>query len=484
MHLDFKSRLSLWHLVCVAIILAVVAFISDWALARLVRQQVDSALFALATREIADIDRAPDEPLRIHEARPGTAPPSFERLDKFVQIVTLDGEAMARSATLGTVRLPLSARAEASIRRGKTIYETVEDFGAEPIRMISMPLRIGSARYAVQVAGSLDDARATMRAARWLFLYVAVAILAAVATTGALLARRALLPIDHIVTQARRIGESSLAERLPHPGMPDEIGRLVDTLNDMLERIQKSFEVQRHFTADASHELMSPLSRLRAELEVTLRRPRSIAEYEESLRSCLEEVERLSWLTEELLSLARLDSGEGREAATEPAPLAPIVEKAMQRLEEEARRSHVTMVLKPTCEVSVRASPTVVGVAVGNVLHNAVKFCGDGGRVSVNVDIDGAEALVEVSDTGPGVDAEEIPLIFERFHRGSGPRAAGAPGVGLGLAICRALIERQGGRISVASTLGRGATFAIRLPIALAPRGPERRGHELAADAG
>jgi two-component system OmpR family sensor kinase len=473
MHLDFKTRLSLWHLVCVALILAVAAFISDWALARLVREQVDSALLALADQEVAAIQRAPAEPLRIHEAPPGTARPSFERLDKFVQIVTPDGEALARSATLGTAKLPLSARARESLRRKEILYETVETFGGEePIRMISVPLRVGAGHFGVQVAGSLDDARAIAHAARWLFLGVAAAILAAVAATGALLARRALVPIDHIVTQARRIGEASLAERLPHPGMSDEIGRLVDTLNDMLERIQKSFEVQRHFTADASHELMSPLSRLRAELEVTLRRPRDIAEYEEALRSCLEEVERLSWLTEELLSLARLDSGEGREAATEPALLAPIVEKAMQRLEDEARRSHVTMVLEPPAAVSVTASPTVVGVAVGNVLHNAVKFCGAGGRVSVNVDVDGQDAIVEVADTGPGLVPEEIPLIFERFHRGSGPRAAGAPGVGLGLAICRALVERQGGRISVTSTPGRGATFALRLPVARAARAP------------
>src|SRR5262249_26124182 len=228
-----------------------------------------------------------------------------------------------------------------------------------------------------------------------------------------------------------------------------------------------------------SHELMSPLSRLRAELEVTLRRPRNIAEYEESLRSCLEEVERLSWLTEELLSLARLDSGEGGDPRTEPALLAPIVEKAMQRLEDEARRSHVTLVLEPRSSVSVTASPAVVSVAVSNVLHNAVKFCGTGGRVSVNVDVDGRDAVVEVSDTGPGVMPEEMPLIFERFHRGSGPRAAGAPPGGPpapvlpppapppgGPPSCRALVERQGGRISVASTPGRGATFAIRLPVA------------------
>jgi two-component system, OmpR family, sensor kinase len=466
MHLDFKTRLSLWHLVSVALILTVAAFISHWALARLVRQQLDSALLALANEEIVAIQQAPHEPLRIHEALPGTARPSFERLDKFVQIVTADGDALARSATLGTARLPLSARTQESVRRGEAVYETVEDFDEEPIRMLSVPLRVGAGLYAVQVAGSLDDARAIMHAARWLFLGIAVAILAAVAATGALLARRALRPIDRIVTQARRIGESSLAARLPHSGTADEIGRLVDTLNDMLGRIEQSFEVQRNFTADASHELMSPLSRLRAELEVTLRRHRDVAEYEESLRSCLEEVERLSWLTEELLSLARLDSGEGRETSAEPAPLSPLVEKAMHQLEDQARRSHVSVALNSYSPVSVKAPPTVVSVALSNVLENAVKFCGAGGRVTVEVDIDGQDAVVAVSDTGPGVRPDEIPLIFERFHRGSAPRASGTPGVGLGLAICRALIERQGGRISVTSTPGKGATFSIRLPVA------------------
>src|SRR5207245_6695155 len=121
-----------------------------------------------------------------------------------------------------------------------------------------------------------------------------------------------------IVRRARRIGETSLSERLPHPGSRDEIGRLVDTLNEMLARIERSFEVQRRFTADASHELRSPLSRLRAELEVTLRRPRTPMEYEETLRSCLDEVQRVQGLIEELLGLARID------ARQEPEPAKPI----------------------------------------------------------------------------------------------------------------------------------------------------------------
>jgi two-component system, OmpR family, sensor kinase len=464
-HLTIKTRLVLWHSLWVVVILTVAAWISDWALAGIMREQIDHALLGVARHEIAMITRAPHEPLHIHEAAPRTTGPSFERLDKFVQITALDGAPIARSHTLGTARLPLHEATQERLRRGKAVYESVEDFGEEPIRMVSVPLSIGGARYAVQVAMSLDDARFVIRAARWLFLIVATAILTAIVVTGGLLARRALLPIDRVVTRARRIGESSLAERLPHPGTGDEIARLVETLNDMLARIERSFELQRRFTADASHELMSPLSRLRAELEVTLRRPRDPREYEETLRSCLEEVERLSGLTEELLGLARLDAGEGTDVATTTLPLAPIVEEAVQRFVNQASRRGVTLIAEPSPPLTVKAAPGAASLAVANIVDNAVKFSSPGGHVTVKAFAEGDEGVVAVTDGGPGVPQDEIPLLFERFYRGSAARVSEAPGIGLGLAISRMLIERQGGRISVDSMPGKGATFTIRLPI-------------------
>ncbi len=466
MHLGFKARLSLWHIVVVALILALAALGSNWALSRLVRGQVDEALVALARTEAAAIAADAGQPVHIHETPPGTGTPSFVRLDKFVQIVALDGRVVARSGTLGTARLPTPTSLRERVRAGEAVFQTVEDFGEEPIRMVSLPITAAAEAYVVQVATSLDDARAVLRAARWLFLVIALAILGAVVATGALLARRALRPIDEIVRQARRIGESSLAERLPHPRSQDEIGRLVETLNDMLARIEQSFEVQRRFTADASHELRSPLSRLRAELEVTLRRPRDRTEYEEALRSCLEEVERLSWLTEELLGLARLDAGEGRQVPGGAVPLTPLVEEAVRRLTPEAERRDIALVAKPCPPLSVKAAPGAASLAVANVLDNAVKFSPAGGRVTVSVFAEGGEAVVTVADTGPGVLPDEIPRLFERFHRGSAARSAEAPGIGLGLAISRALVEGQGGWISVESSPGEGATFSIRLPLA------------------
>jgi two-component system OmpR family sensor kinase len=463
----FKTRLVLWHMAVAALILAVAAAAAQWALSRAVlRTIIDDAILALAESEAAALLAEPTGPIRIHEMAPGTAPPSFVRLDKFVQILDLDGRVVARSATLGTARLPTPPALLARLRAGEALFETRHDFGEEPIRIVSLPVPAGAPRYAVQVAMSLDDAYVVLRTARWLFLGLSLTILTGIGLTGALLARRALRPIDRIVTTARRLGEGSLAERLPHPGTRDEVGRLVATLNDMLARIEQGVEAQRRFTADASHELRSPLSRLRAELEVTLRRPRERGEYEEALRSCLEEVERLSRLTDELLVLARLDAADGREPAGPPVPLGPILDDALRRLAPEADRRGIALTVDPAPPLAVRAASSAVGLVITNLLDNAVKFSPPGSRVRIGVTAAGDEAVLSVSDAGPGISAEELPRLFQRFHRGHAARATDAPGVGLGLAICQTLVERNGGRIAVENPPDGGATFRVHLPLA------------------
>jgi len=463
--LTLKRRVFVRHVVAVGLILAMASLGADWAFSRMVLGQVDQALLDLALAEANATTADLSHPLHIHEMSPGTAPPSFPRLDKFIQFVDLDSRIIARSANLGTARLPTSASLLAKLRTGEKAFETLNDFGGEPVRLISVPLQIGDHVYAIQVATSLDDANATLRLARILFLAMSTGILGAVVLTGAILARTVLRPIDRIVARARVIGESALAERLPHPGTQDEMARLVETLNDMLARIERSFEAQRRFTADASHELRSPLSRLRAELEVTLRRARERAEYEETLRSCLSEVERLSHLTDELLMLARLDAG-GSSGAPRSVDLISILHEAVKLLGPEALRRNVALVTDIPPELAVKVAPAAVSHVVANVLDNAVKFSPLGGDVTIGVAIEGSSAVVAVSNSGPGIPEDELPRLFERFYRGSAARHMEAPGVGLGLAICRALVEGQGGRISVNSAIDSGVTFTIRLPLA------------------
>ena len=466
MHLNLKARAVLLQMAAVGLILAVASLGANWVFSRMVLGQFDHSLLELFQTEASALLAEPGGPPHVHEMAPGAGPPSFPRLDKFIQIVDLEGQVVARSANLGSVRLPTSPGLLEQLRAGEQVLETLHDFGDEPVRMLSAPIKVGGTLYAIQIAGSLDDASTALHSARLLFLISSAAILGAVGVAGALLAWAILRPIDRIVGRAREIGASALAERLPHPGGRDEMARLVETLNEMLGRIEQVFEAQRRFTADASHELRSPLSRLRAELEVTLRRPRNRAEYEEALQSCLSEVERLSRLTEELLTLARLDAGEAAEIPIQSTPLPLILEDVVTRMATDALRRNVKIVLEAPADLTINVAPSTAALIVANVLDNAVKFSPPGGEVRVRASVEDGAVMVSVSDSGPGVTEEEIPRLFERFYRGSAARRTEVPGTGLGLAICRILAESQGGAVSVSRGAGGGAVVRVRLPLA------------------
>ena len=203
------------------------------------------------------------------------------------------------------------------------------------------------------------------------------------------------------------------------------------------------------------------------ELEVTLRRRRDIGEYEDTLRSCLEKVERLAILTKELLTLARLDAEQGRAAPPSVVPLGPLLDAAVRRLASEAEKRHVSIALQPSSalSLSVRCAEGLADLVFTNVLDNAVKFSPPGGQVVVDAAAEGSDVIVGVADSGPGIPAEEIPRVFERFYRGRTARANDRTGFGLGLAISQAVVRHHGGEMSVESAPGGGATFRVRLPV-------------------
>jgi two-component system OmpR family sensor kinase len=461
---SFRRRLALVHLAVMLPVLAVAALAAYWGLSRTAHGQLDAALLALAETEAGMLLQSPGQPVRVHDAQPGPWPPSFARLDRLVQVVDARGEVLARSANLGNARLPVSAPLLQKLSSAGPVFDTLQGYGEEPVRLVSLPVRAGGELRVVQVAGSLDDVNHVLEAAGLLFLALGLALMLAVASAGALLTRRVFGAIDDVVQQARRIGEASLDERLPHPGTRDEIGCLVDTLNAMLGRLEQAFEGQRRFTADASHELRSPLSRLRTELEVALRRPRDPVEYVDALRSCVEEVQRLTVLVDELLMLARLDA---RQPVAEVGTVAldRLVHAAVQRLQGHARERHVELVAEPTPHVVARIGHGAADLVLANLLDNALKFSTPGGRVTVSLSADAQVACLSVADTGPGIAAGELPHLFERFFRGSAARAGVAPGVGLGLALSQAMVQAHGGHIEAANRPGGGALFTVRLPL-------------------
>ncbi|WP_369685547.1 ATP-binding protein [Pseudacidovorax intermedius] len=466
--LSFRRRLAMVHFAVVSLVMAVVAAVGIWAFSTDLRGDLDDAILALAELESGMLAVAePGTPAVVHEAARNRGP-SYARVDRLVQVVDKDGQVVARSANMGSATLPVPADLRAQLVGGGPLYEDLERFAGEPTRVVSVPVPNRPDLMAVQVAASLEDLNHAVASAGVMMLLLTVVLILALGIAGELLTRRVFNAIDDIVEQARRIGQRNLASRLPHPGVPDEIGRLVDTLNEMLDRLERGIEAQRNFTADASHELRSPLSRLRAELEIALRRPRDAASYVETLHSALDEVESLTLLVEELLVLARLDAGQER-GEMESLSLADLVRETMRRMAPVARQRQVVLTVSEGADVQAVSARVPVQLALTNLIDNAIKYSPQGGAVNVSLlaDATAREAIVRVTDDGPGIEPSDLPHLFERFYRGARAREAAA-GLGLGLSLAQAVMHAHGARLEAGNAPGGGARFDLRLPMVAA----------------
>jgi two-component system OmpR family sensor kinase len=459
-----RLRLAVWHAVVVTAILGTTGIVADTLLSRAIQQQLDASLVALAETEAASALDDPSGAIHLHATGSSRGRTPLGTLDKLAQLLDADGRVLERNAALGERTLPAGPGVLDRLRRSEVVIETAELRPGELVRIASLPIEVGGTfRYTVQVGASLAPQRTFLRMARLVIVTAGAAVLTAVIVVGLGLARSALRPVDALIRGARRIGRGPLTERLPEPRTEDEIGRLATTLNEMLGRVAQVVEAERRFTTDAAHELRSPLSRLRADLEIALRRSRTAAEYEEVLRSALEEAVGLSTLAEDLLTLARLD------AAGPPAAAAVPLDEAVAGLVEprrlEAKERGLTLQLELAARRQVRVSAHDLTQLVRNLVDNAFKYSPPGSRVTVRTASEDGAAVLVVSDTGPGIPAKDLPYVFERFYRGAG-RATEAAGVGLGLAICRAVTEAHGGRIEAQSGPGAGTTIVVRLPLA------------------
>jgi len=466
MRFGYRARLAGWHAIVLGLILGLSVVILDWTVHRIVFDQIDAALLHAAQSVGAEIaEEGPTSPVDVLSIKPvGRLRWSFRPI---IQVVDSGGRLV--TVVGADAPLPIDAAQLKKVVRGKIVFQTVATAESKALRVAALRASHGQVIYAVEVAHALDDVHRVLARIRWLLVAAALAILLAILATDFVLTRQVLRPIDAIVQRARRLTAANLTEPLPHPGEPGEVARLVETLNAMLERIRESVEVQRRFTTDAAHELRSPLTRLRTEIEVTMRRPRVVDEYRATLAAALEEIERLGALVESLLTLARLDAGEGHHTVIGRTQLAPMLEAVVGRVTPIAARRGVLLRIAPdVTEVVVDVAPGILDVAIGNIVDNAVKFSSAGTTVELNTAITATEVFVTVADTGPGIPADELPHVFERFFRGKSARAMGTSGVGLGLAIAQTLVQRQGGTVDIDSKPGAGTAVTIRLPLTVA----------------
>jgi len=470
--LTFRARLTVWYVSATGILLALTAAGLVFALGRIAQRRFDTALWMLGAAEAENaaaslnrrgIDRPDAETVSNTRYREILG---YERgpLEKYVTIVDDAGRVADMTDNLASP-LPADPRLVARCLAGETIYQTVEVKGVGRVRVVYMPVRGLSVPHPFVVIVGLPES--FVAGEMWRFnLLVVLAVVTLLLLTGAsamLLAERAIRPLERVATAAEMIGALNLQERLPEPHTRDHIGRLVGVFNRMLARLEVSFAAQRRFTSRAAHELRTPLTILKGEAQVALRQRRTVKEYEDLLRSSLEETDKLIQIIDDLLLLARYEGGES-DIPRERVGLHEVVRKVAEDLRPLAEKRGIDLGVE-TEELFVEGDASAVERLVCKLLENAVFYTPRGGRVRARVVREGRRARVSVSDTGIGIPAEDLPHLFERFHRSAAAREMRPEGAGIGLSMAAVIARLHGAEIEVESEPGAGARFTVNFPL-------------------
>ncbi|HZE27636.1 MAG TPA: heavy metal sensor histidine kinase [Terriglobales bacterium] len=460
--LSIGLRLTIWYVGIFA--LAQLIFgVGMWFILRENMQDVaDSALAS----EVEDVRRFLDGQRTdgtLAEIRAAvTEEYSAEAGGDYLQIIDADGHWIYRAAALA--EHPFPALSPKLLRRP---VHTSLQFGKEPFRFVSQRIDVNGRSYTVQAGISTREEVETLARFRRYLLMFAPLLLLATGGVGYWLSRRALSPVDALTRTARTITGNTLSNRLEQLHTGDELQRLSDTLNEMLARIETAFTRVTEFTADASHELRTPISLIRTEAELALRRSRGEEEYREALRHVLLEAERTTSLIEELLALARADSG--RQALNiQPIDLRGTLQEVASGWRAVAGVRGLQFserILE--AELRVLGDEAALRRVVNVLLDNAFKYTpSPGGTVTLAAEEKDGSAVISVRDSGVGIAEEDHSRIFERFYRVDKTRSREFGGAGLGLSIAQWIVQQHRGMIQVESTLGAGSIFRVELPLA------------------
>jgi len=459
-----RARLTLWYTALLSGMLMILGTTALVLLDRGLRENVDASLQSVA-RSIVNSTRLSARPgMDLDDTLRSALPPALT--ERFFSLLDPFGRPDPRIVPRNRVQLPLSPEALRNAEQGRETYQTLTLPGvsASPVRMLTLPvIEQGHIIHLVQVGMPLESAETARSHFLFILLGLTPIALASAAVGGWFLARRALAPVDDMVEATRKIEAEDLSRRIETTESNDELGRLAAVLNDMLARLERSFTAVRHFSADAAHELRTPLTILKGEIEVALRSSHSEAEYQRVLSSCLEEVDRLSALVQDLLFLARSDSNNVTVAKV-PVNLTEVLTDVSSSLRALAETAEVNFSLAAGLPLWVHGNASMLFRLIFNLGENAITYTPAQGSVSISLKQNGQEAFLEVSDTGPGIPADEQDRIFDRFYRGDPARSRG--GTGLGLALARSIVLLHHGRIAVESTMGKGSCFRVVLSVA------------------
>lgn len=467
--MSIRTRLTLWYVGLLALLLIVFGVALYTTVYITSYQEVDRALQQRATdiqASLATVITLQDD-IALVIARGGFGvPPAdvFTSGDIYVQLRNLKGDVFSRSQNLGNQYLVIPPEQHARARMGETVPS---DFTVNKTRLRAYVAPILTADHQVigyiELAQSLRQVDSTLRDLATLIIISIASGLAVAAVGGWFIAGNILGPIDRVTLTAQKITRArDLGRRIDVPGTADEVGRLAMTFNEMLARIEELFRAQQRFVADVSHELRSPLTAVRGNLDLLQRGavqdPQERAQVIEAIDS---ETARMNRLVSDLLLLARHDAGV--PIAKQPIELDTLLLEVYRQAQLTAKG--VTLTLGAEDQAIIVGDRDRLKQVLLNLVDNACKYTSPGGKVTLSLVKDDAWVKIAIQDTGIGIASENIPNLFDRFYRVDKARSRDAGGTGLGLAIAKSVVDAHNGKITVESQLGKGSTFTVWLPL-------------------
>jgi heavy metal sensor kinase len=396
----------------------------------------------------------PDERLRywIYEWR--------EHENLLAAVYATDGRVLERTEQLAVESIPPAPSIADGERRVQD--RTIPILGRQ--RVLEGGLRLGGRPATFVIMAPLEEVDHGLGDLGTVLLTAIPIMLILSGALGYVLARKALAPVERLRRSTEEITADRLDRRLPVVNPQDELGRLTETFNAMIGRLERSFAEIRRFTADASHELRTPLTAIRSEAEVALAKPLGVAEHQQLLGSILEECGRLTRLTDQLLALAREDA-RALHQSKEPVELGALLRDVTETMRPLADVKGLAVHVESPTAISVSGDPARLREVFVNILDNGIKYTPEGGEVAAQLGRQGPDAVVTIRDTGVGIPAEHLPHVFDRFYRVDKARSRAEGGTGLGLSIAQTIVAAHGGRIELASTPGKGTTCTVWLPL-------------------
>ena len=445
MNLNFKNRIAFFYMVATAIIVLVVYAVVYLIMVRTVYNNLDTDLSYEAHKHTHEISILNDSIFFVNkgeweerEHREAQVSPVF------IQIMNSKGALMDKSPNLKDQELSFSLHHITGDHFDATLNQNM-------IRQVQIPMtRNGQIKGYILAAMSLESSLMVIRNLRKVLLISFPLVLIILFFTTRILAGRSISPVRGIINTANRITVNQLNERVELPQHKDELYQLSASINLLLQRIENALEREKQFTADASHELRNPLAALKGTLEVLIRKERAVPEYEAKIKTSLLEIDRMETIIEQLLILARLESGQ--KLVKEEVDITELIHTILAQYAAKIEEKHLHIHLEKDSEIPFKTSPYHASLILGNVISNAIKYSPENKEVRIAISGSNGSHSICIEDQGPGIPDEDLEQIFQPFYRSEQARNSKIKGNGLGLSIAQKSADLIGAHISISSS--------------------------------